>query len=143
MKPGERAQKIIDDNCDWIVMKHGALINLRGDIVDHINAAVEAATSHIPTPQFDLDTLIQRNEERKQIKIGVTSGPWTALSAWDHQEDVLQWYVDMPQSASNSELLIEIDATFIAHARNDTPENDIDQLLALIADLQAALQELS
>lgn len=43
LTPEQIAEKIINDNCDWVHMKRGALYNLAGDIIDAIRAAAQDA----------------------------------------------------------------------------------------------------
>ena len=96
----------------------------------------------------ELATLIERNKERRKIKTAATKGPWDVAqpSSPDPQEILCDGVViarayswDGPPRQRIAQAYCN--GRFIAHARNDTPEDDIDQLLAWNADLQAALAE--
>lgn len=112
-------------------------------IAQEIAAAVEDAKSKIvpvPMPEHELEALIDRNTARKLIRARIAKEPWLANpghgTIWTGGHYVGRTGHPGPQTMQDL-----VHADFIVAAHNDTPEDDIDQLLALIADLQAALQE--
>ena len=110
--------------------------------VDRIAEALRSAASHtIPMPQHELDALIQRNEERKRVKATITTPRWFVDPDGDISAEDGTLICMFRDPGGYNYNPPEESASPIVYARNDTPEDDIDQLLALIADLQSALQD--
>jgi len=103
--------------------------------------------------ELDLDAISQRNEERKRIKAAASPGPWRWVeetygsgpwSYTSHLEDGNGSALAFPSDDSCFSIEIVIgdeDKTFIAHARNDDVEDDIDTLLAEVESLRVSLDE--
>lgn len=115
------------------------------------------ANRTIPIPEIELQAIIDRNEERKRVKEQMYERPYTV----EYDDDIndegcgkswpralcssqkifstfkysLNHYVcDFSETGTNHET-----AEGVAFCCNDTPENDIDDLLAMIEDLSEAL----
>jgi hypothetical protein len=106
----------------------------------------------VPDP-LDLDLLAARNLERRRLKAGATEGPWEPMCG------VQRWStgkashifghgprheIDHPSGErrhAEARLYADADAQFIAHAKNDPVEADVDSLLAEVRRLMALIAE--
>lgn len=127
-----------DDHDLWASDPYGDLQNARDNV---LKVAAQTEAPHIPTSPQNLDALIQRNEERRRVKATIKTPRWFLESDGNIMTNdctiicmlsgPVEYYHSPPEEFG----------PFVIHARNDMPEDDIDQLLALIATLQAALSE--
>lgn len=96
----------------------------------------------------ELKEIIDRNERRKEIKRQTTPGLWhTRRTTSDFMIEAIRPGTtildDDGVRIGEIDALGEADARFICTAHSDIAEDDIDTLLARIADLERALAELS
>jgi hypothetical protein len=90
-------------------------------------------------PDLDLDAIAARNLERRRLKAAATEGPWECeqyvVFAPDGETIVGS---DAPRTDYDPACA---DAAFIAAARNDPVEADVDSLLAEVRRLQGLIAE--
>jgi hypothetical protein len=93
----------------------------------------------------DLQAIAARNEERKRLKAAATEPPWSSYGPTEHaglcyvgQVPLARgpWVADVGNASKSLE-----DSVFIAAARNDPVEADVDALLAEVQALRAALND--
>ena len=112
------------------------------------------------------EELRDRNEQRKQVKAQTSAGPWyfrrlddewamnlVSVSTSPGSEENERWpnfdrgeivaatLVQQPQYVSIADDRHTENALFIAFARNDNVEADVDELIAEIERLQATLND--
>ena len=89
----------------------------------------------------DLEAIVDRNEARKLLKARASPGEWHEGRACDGMHDCFRgdchnvWRDEMADVTSPCAGLSKDDALFIAHARNDCAEADVDALLAEVLAL--------